>query len=136
MWRVAHPIWEKRSRRCRPSLPSFNGVGGARKRTKSSVKSSCSWLISGSGAGSTPAGSGLPPTSSSVGCAGFVTLISAANAPALNSRSVGTKDRKSTRLNSSHSQISYAVFCLKKKKKQNKHYRETKRTNNNYTSRQ
>src|SRR2546430_11329177 len=27
----------------------------------------------------------------------------------------GTGDRKSTRLNSSHSQISYAVFCLKKK---------------------
>src|SRR2546430_7928497 len=29
----------------------------------------------------------------------------------------GHQDRKSTRLNSSHSQISYAVFCLKKKKK-------------------
>src|SRR5256886_12436270 len=29
----------------------------------------------------------------------------------------GTEDRKSTRLNSSHSQISYAVFCLKKKKR-------------------
>src|SRR5689334_24498628 len=29
-------------------------------------------------------------------------------------------DRKSTRLNSSHSSISYAVFCLKKKKKKNK----------------
>src|SRR2546428_8545587 len=29
---------------------------------------------------------------------------------------VGTRDRKSTRLNSSHDQISYAVFCLKKKK--------------------
>src|SRR2546427_9427217 len=29
-------------------------------------------------------------------------------------------DRKSTRLNSSHSQISYAVFCLKKKKKHRK----------------
>src|SRR2546430_11984459 len=28
----------------------------------------------------------------------------------------GARDRKSTRLNSSHSQISYAVFCLKKKK--------------------
>src|SRR2546430_17410760 len=28
----------------------------------------------------------------------------------------GLEDRKSTRLNSSHSQISYAVFCLKKKK--------------------
>src|SRR2546430_7743375 len=31
-------------------------------------------------------------------------------------REIG-KDRKSTRLNSSHSQISYAVFCLKKKKR-------------------
>src|SRR2546430_3624197 len=30
---------------------------------------------------------------------------------------VPVEDRKSTRLNSSHSQISYAVFCLKKKKK-------------------
>src|SRR2546427_3063994 len=29
------------------------------------------------------------------------------------------RDRKSTRLNSSHSQISYAVFCLKKKKRKN-----------------
>src|SRR2546430_9163878 len=28
---------------------------------------------------------------------------------------LGPRDRKSTRLNSSHSQISYAVFCLKKK---------------------
>src|SRR5688572_32248506 len=32
-------------------------------------------------------------------------------------RGDSTQDRKSTRLNSSHSQISYAVFCLKKKKK-------------------
>src|SRR2546430_6776398 len=32
---------------------------------------------------------------------------------------VAGADRKSTRLNSSHSQISYAVFCLKKKKKSN-----------------
>src|SRR5207245_7065506 len=31
-----------------------------------------------------------------------------------------TEDRKSTRLNSSHGSISYAVFCLKKKKKNNK----------------
>src|SRR3712207_7332946 len=31
-------------------------------------------------------------------------------------RIVGTEDRKSTRLNSSHANISYAVFCLKKKK--------------------
>src|SRR3989475_10025580 len=33
---------------------------------------------------------------------------------------VADGDRKSTRLNSSHSQISYAVFCLKKKKKKKK----------------
>src|SRR3712207_7316984 len=31
----------------------------------------------------------------------------------------GSEDRKSTRLNSSHANISYAVFCLKKKKKEN-----------------
>src|SRR2546430_17483833 len=43
--------------------------------------------------------------------------------PASNGRIVSStvrgwkRDRKSTRLNSSHSQISYAVFCLKKKKK-------------------
>src|SRR3712207_6869376 len=30
---------------------------------------------------------------------------------------IRTRDRKSTRLNSSHANISYAVFCLKKKKK-------------------
>src|SRR5437870_10595757 len=36
------------------------------------------------------------------------------------------KDRKSTRLNSSHVAISYAVFCLKKKK-QKKHTKVTKR---------
>src|SRR2546430_6510920 len=38
----------------------------------------------------------------------------------------GIRDRKSTRLNSSHSQISYAVFCLKKKK--NKDQDHTLRT--------
>src|SRR5688572_31118001 len=42
----------------------------------------------------------------------------AANAaePAATAPAQLEKDRKSTRLNSSHSQISYAVFCLKKKK--------------------
>src|SRR5437588_5835578 len=34
------------------------------------------------------------------------------------------QDRKSTRLNSSHTVISYAVFCLKKKKKKYKHTSE------------
>src|SRR5688572_32106812 len=42
-------------------------------------------------------------------------------------------DRKSTRLNSSHSQISYAVFCLKKKKKNKKeNSTHTKTTSNRY----
>src|SRR5688572_31472459 len=37
------------------------------------------------------------------------------------------QDRKSTRLNSSHSQISYAVFCLKKKKKKKKKKQKNKK---------
>src|SRR2546427_1370201 len=43
--------------------------------------------------------------------------------PALPRLARGEEDRKSTRLNSSHSQISYAVFCLKKKKKNNRRYK-------------
>src|SRR5690349_25038050 len=39
---------------------------------------------------------------------------------ALAADSVDSPDRKSTRLNSSHVEISYAVFCLKKKKKKKK----------------
>src|SRR5690242_21592441 len=37
-------------------------------------------------------------------------------------------DRKSTRLNSSHMSISYAVFCLKKKKKKREEYIDTHRS--------
>src|SRR5215475_6078472 len=40
----------------------------------------------------------------------------AAPTPCRPSRSAARRDRKSTRLNSSHVKISYAVFCLKKKK--------------------
>src|SRR5438132_2857756 len=39
------------------------------------------------------------------------------------------EDRKSTRLNSSHTVISYAVFCLKKKKKKKKIMKQEKKTN-------
>src|SRR5476649_2982646 len=38
-----------------------------------------------------------------------------------------TTDRKSTRLNSSHTVISYAVFCLKKKKRPQKHTQNQKK---------
>src|SRR5438874_10105653 len=41
-------------------------------------------------------------------------------------------DRKSTRLNSSHVEISYAVFCLKKKKKKEKTTTNSSYTNNSY----
>src|SRR5688572_32515085 len=48
----------------------------------------------------------------------------------------GFRDRKSTRLNSSHSQISYAVFCLKKKKNNTiaSHKSPTRTTSQPYTS--
>src|SRR5688572_32731820 len=52
---------------------------------------------------------------SSIRPAGVLGLIGAHRQPA--ERCI---DRKSTRLNSRHSQISYAVFCLKKKKKKQK----------------
>src|SRR5256885_3417209 len=45
-----------------------------------------------------------------------VALFGAARAPADERRRRAPQDRKSTRLNSSHLVISYAVFCLKKKK--------------------
>src|ERR1039457_6242618 len=48
----------------------------------------------------------------------------------------GNTDRKSTRLNSSHLVISYAVFCLKKKKKKNKNnamYRATRASTLHYS---
>src|SRR5438309_6449490 len=41
---------------------------------------------------------------------------------------VDGRDRKSTRLNSSHSSISYAVFCLKKKKNTKEHFTSKHKT--------
>src|SRR3989440_9630198 len=43
------------------------------------------------------------------------------------------RDRKSTRLNSSHDQISYAVFCLKKKKKHKRNRSSNKNTSQHPT---
>src|SRR2546427_3054483 len=48
-------------------------------------------------------------------------------------RRAGRRDRKSTRLNSSHSQISYAVFCLKKKKKKTNSKLTTPAVTTSYT---
>src|SRR5438045_6785757 len=49
-------------------------------------------------------------------------------APAAKRSSAARVDRKSTRLNSSHLGISYAVFCLKKKKNAHKTYNEQRKT--------
>src|SRR3712207_7793996 len=53
-----------------------------------------------------------------VSLSSFASLRSEVLSPSLSGgRSAAEQDRKSTRLNSSHANISYAVFCLKKKKK-------------------
>src|SRR5688572_31938824 len=57
--------------------------------------------------------------------ASTMTRTSERSKPALPSTTwAPRRDRKSTRLNSSHSQISYAVFCLKKKKNNERQKRE------------
>src|SRR3712207_8911185 len=49
------------------------------------------------------------------------------------SRGLAAQDRKSTRLNSSHANISYAVFCLKKKKKKTEiNYITEKKTHSDF----
>src|SRR2546430_8869051 len=53
-------------------------------------------------------------TSRKGGASLFLTTLTLVRLPT-KVKVVKNKDRKSTRLNSSHSQISYAVFCLKKK---------------------
>src|SRR5438270_6509493 len=67
----------------------------------------------------------VSPAKCIVGNIGSNVCITAASAPLVRDHA----DRKSTRLNSSHSQISYAVFCLKKKKKNYYHLSLDPRTN-------
>src|SRR3989442_1030012 len=64
---------------------------------------------------------------SSYGATAYVKIITGSDAvgclqPGLQNRLLNAvkRDRRSTRLNSSHVRISYAVFCLKKKKKRDK----------------
>src|SRR2546429_2206014 len=62
---------------------------------------------------------GVPPLrmiAKGYGASGYIAPNNTAAGRAQNRR-VELQDRKSTRLNSSHGYISYAVFCLKKKKK-------------------
>src|SRR2546427_2571499 len=57
-----------------------------------------------------------------VACGLGVAIVPSSFASLYRGKLVFRPDRKSTRLNSSHSQISYAVFCLKKKKKYKQHH--------------
>src|SRR5688572_31838896 len=54
-------------------------------------------------------------SSAAMGSAASAELRDAAHDDSVHTEQSANLDRKSTRLNSSHSQISYAVFCLKKK---------------------
>src|SRR2546422_7851271 len=57
--------------------------------------------------------------------------VAPAGARAIHDGREGKGDRKSTRLNSSHGYISYAVFCLKKKKTKYRRTHETRRRASN-----
>src|SRR2546422_6327292 len=84
-----------------PTTPDFSSAGefkGSAGRSNS--------VFAGTGLGGAVTGD---PTVTSV----FTPLI----LPGLFNATSAQSDRKSTRLNSSHGYISYAVFCLKKKKK-------------------
>src|SRR5207245_4524103 len=71
-------------------------------------------LITGAGAG---IGAATARICASLGAEMILLDLAGADAVADAIREAGGTDRKSTRLNSSHGSISYAVFCLKKKKK-------------------
>src|SRR2546428_9679971 len=60
--------------------------------------------------------SDLPPELRAEGAEALRLLGAVDRTPVLLPLQLDARDRKSTRLNSSHDQISYAVFCLKKKK--------------------
>src|SRR5205809_2988644 len=75
-----------------------------------------------------PATSKRAPRRAITSTASIPSSAATTSTPALRSPKRVLIDRKSTRLNSSHGYISYAVFCLKKKKKQKKHHKITKYT--------
>src|SRR5438876_1616599 len=73
-------------------------------------------LITGSGRG---IGRAIAQLFAKQGAAVFLAARTAKELAAV-AKEISGRDRKSTRLNSSHPSISYAVFCLKKKKKKQK----------------
>src|SRR5688572_29833551 len=116
--RISH--WAGRVSRHRRGIRSSRGMGRARDRRAASAADQDF--------------AAAPPIQSPVAYPGendeaamrrllstSLVTVAVASLPWTSGLTVGrttVRDRKSTRLNSSHSQISYAVFCLKKKKKQ------------------
>src|SRR5690606_40899744 len=98
-WRVARSFtgWPRRLR-FRHYLYSEGGEGGSR---------ACHLPAGGRGTATCPHRPAAPSCSNG----------SSASRKSRECRHERARDRKSTRLNSSHVKISYAVFCLKKKKK-------------------
>src|SRR2546429_3994107 len=75
---------------------------------KNVMDQSVTWSVNGTAGGDTTVGK--------ISATGLYTAPAALPSPASVSVKATSVDRKSTRLNSSHGYISYAVFCLKKKK--------------------
>src|SRR5256885_6039275 len=93
------------------------------KKILLTMLASCALVACGGGGGNpgTP-GNGTGGTTPDVASVEFLldkTVIanSGSDAATITVTALSARDRKSTRLNSSHLVISYAVFCLKKKKK-------------------
>src|SRR5690348_17534209 len=96
----------------------FQAEDGIRDGRVTGVQT-CALPISAPAADRRSAPAGAPACGSSPACCGRIARPPASRSPP----PAGDRaDRKSTRLNSSHPSISYAVFCLKKKKKLHKEY--------------
>src|SRR3989475_2010910 len=118
------------------SSSTWAGFAGGSKgmRGRSGVTAGAAWRAGGAGAGAVAGlGAGRLRTSASSSSSFWISASTACRSSRTDTSSASTswctcshcdssysptewRDRKSTRLNSSHSQISYAVFCLKKKK--------------------
>src|SRR5688572_32770140 len=99
-----------------PRLGVYTGAGLSFSTTVGSERSSATATGGSAGGASDAAGdtaAGATETGSRGGSSDAVNRETAMRHSA--APTTTPKDRKSTRLNSSHSQISYAVFCLKKK---------------------
>src|SRR5205085_11930718 len=87
-----------------PYTTRFRSLSVGSRRVLAATSSMVSWSFTGAGFGRF--GFVLPSTA----------RTTAGGQPPIGSPRPPERDRKSTRLNFSHSQISYAVFCLKKKR--------------------